>query len=64
MSSIVNVAVVFESFPQSSVAVNSTVAEPVAPHKSDRLVKLFDQVTFPQLSVAVAPPLLANQADN
>ena len=64
VSTIVKVAVVLESLPQSSTAVNSTVAEPVAPHKSERLVKLLDQVTLPQLSVAVAPPLLANQAFN
>ena len=62
VSSIVNVAVVLDSFPQSSVAVNSTVAAPVAPHKSERASKLFDQVTLPQTSEAVAPPLFANQA--
>ena len=35
VSSIVKVAVEEEELPQSSVAVKITVAEPVAPHKSD-----------------------------
>jgi hypothetical protein len=34
ISLIVKVAVVVLAFPQSSVAVKVTVAEPVAPHKS------------------------------
>ncbi|WP_291135461.1 hypothetical protein [Flavobacterium sp. UBA7663] len=41
LSMIVNVAEVVEVFPQSSVAVNVTVAEPVAPHVSETDAKLF-----------------------
>ena len=61
VSSIVKVAVVVLVLPQSSVAVKVTVAEPVAPQSSDKPAKLFDHVTSPQSSVALAPPLLANQ---
>ena len=64
VSSIVNVADVLDSFPHSSVAVNSTVADPVAPQSSDNPEKLLLQVTSPQISEAVAPPLLANQSAN
>ena len=56
MSSIVNVAVVVLLLPHSSVAVNVTVAEPVAPQSSDSTVKLCVYVTLPQASVAEAPP--------
>ena len=62
VSTIVKVAEVELSFPQPSVAVKVTVAEPVSPHSSERAVKSFDQVIAEQSSVAVAPPLLANQA--
>ena len=61
VSSMVKVAVDSEKFPQASVALKVTVADPVAPQSSLKAVKLFDQ-TKPQLSVAVAPPLEANQA--
>ena len=56
----VNVAVDVEALPHSSVAVKVTVAAPVAPQRSLRAVKLLVQVTVPQASVAVAPPLLLN----
>ena len=62
VSSIVNVAVVVLSLPHASVAVNVTVAEPVAPQRSNSAVKSLLQVTGPQASSAVAPPLLSNQA--
>jgi hypothetical protein len=58
----VKVAVVAALFPQASVAVKVTVAEPVAPQVSETDVKLLVQVTFEQLSLAEAPPLEANQA--
>ena len=61
VSSIVNVAVVDAEFPHPSVAVKVTVAEPVSPHSSESSLKLFDQLTAEQLSVAVAPPCVANQ---
>ena len=57
-----NVAVVLDSLPHSSVAVNSTVAAPVAPHKSERPSKLLDHTISEQSSEAVAPPLFANHA--
>ena len=38
VSSIVNVAVVLVAFPQASVTVKVTVAEPVAPQSSDNVV--------------------------
>jgi hypothetical protein len=58
---IVNVAEVSEVFPHASVAGKVTKAEPVAPQRSLRLVKLFDQVTEPeQMSEATAPPLEAS----
>ena len=56
----VKVAVVEEEFPQASVAVKTTVAEPVLPQRSDNPLKLFDQVTAEQ-SVADAPPLEFSQ---
>ena len=56
LSSTVTVAVVVVALPQSSVAVNVTVAEPVFPQRSERLVKSFVQVVFPQRSAAAAPP--------
>ncbi len=59
-----NVAVVGVAFPQASVAVKITVADPVCPQPSLSVVKLFVQVTAEQLSVAAAPPLEANQACN
>jgi hypothetical protein len=62
VSSMVKVAEVVEALLQSSVAVKITVAEPVAPHKSESAVKLLDQITLLQASVAIAPPLLASQA--
>ncbi len=64
VSTIVKVALRESSLPQSSVAVKVTVAAPVAPHKSLSALKLLLQVTLPQASVAVAPPLLANHAFN
>ena len=62
MSSIVNVAVEVTVLPKISVAVNVTVAAPVSPQRSDRLVKSFVQVTAKQLSLTVAPPLEVNQS--
>ena len=59
---IVNVADVVEEFPQASVAVNITEAEPVAPQVSETEAKLLVQVTFEQTSEATAPPFEANQA--
>ena len=58
---IVKVAEVVEVFPQLSVAVKVTVAEPVAPQVSETDAKLLVQVTFEQTSEATAPPLEANQ---
>ena len=49
-------------FPQSSVAVNVTEAEPVLPQPSLRPSKLLVQVTLEQVSEAEAPPLELNQA--
>src|SRR5690606_30191737 len=60
----VKVAVVELSFPQPAVAVNITVAEPVSPQPSERPVKSVDQAIAEQSSVAVVPPLFANQAFN
>jgi len=60
----VKVAEVVEVFPHSSDTVNVTVAEPVAPHKSDNVVKSLLHITFPQLSVAKAPPFEASHAVN
>ena len=57
-----NVAVEEVLFPQVSVAVKVTVAEPVAPHVSESEVKLLVQVTFEHASLAEAPPLEANHA--
>ena len=62
VSSIVNVAEEELLFPQSSVAVKVTVAEPVAPQSSLKPSKSLLQVTPPQISEAVAPPLLFNHA--
>src|SRR5262245_58245933 len=45
--------------PQASVAVKMTVAEPVAPHRSDRPVKSLVTVALPQTSLALT---LASQA--
>ena len=59
---IVNVADVVEEFPQASVAVKVTVAEPVAPQVSETDAKLLVQVTLEQTSEATAPPFEANQA--
>jgi hypothetical protein len=64
VSSIVNVAETLLLLPQSSVAVKVTVADPVAPQSSLKPAKSLLNVTAPQLSVAVAPPLFANQAFN
>src|SRR5690606_40555688 len=62
VSSIVKVAEVELVFPHSSVAVKVTVAEPVAPQRSLNALESFAQVTSPQVSELIAPPLLANQA--
>src|SRR5690606_39841805 len=56
VSSIVKVAVVVLVFPQASVAVKVTVADPVAPQRSLKASKSLLQAT-PLTSVAVAPPL-------
>ena len=62
VSSIIKIAVVEVAFPQSSVAVKVTVADPVAPQSSLNTSKSLLQVTFEQLSEADAPPLESNQA--
>jgi len=64
LSVMVKVAEVVEVFPHSSDTVNVTNAEPVAPHKSDNVVKSLLHVTFPQLSAATAPPFEASHAVN
>ena len=66
VSSTVNIAVVVDMFPQASVAVKVTVMLPAFPQvdRNAAVAPLFDQVTVPQLSVAIAPPLVANQALN
>ena len=58
----VNVADVVEEFPHSSVAVNTMVSLPVPPHELLNPLELFVQVTFPQSSLAEAPPLFDNHA--
>ena len=62
VSSITNVAETLLVFPQSSDAVNTTVAEPVAPQSSLNPSKSLVQVTSLHPSEAVAPPLSFNQA--
>ena len=63
VSTTANVAEVVEALPQSSVAVNVTVAEPVLPQSSLNAVKSLDQVIpVEQASEAAAPPLDDNQA--
>ena len=64
VSSMVKVAVEEAAFPQASVAVKVTALAPVSPQRLLKLVKLFVQVTLLQVSLAVAPPLLASQAEN
>ena len=58
----VKVAELVEVFPQASVAVKVTTAEPVAPQRSLSDVKSFDHVIAEQLSEASAPPLDTNHA--
>ncbi len=60
----VNVAVVEDWLFEASVAVKVTVAVPVAPQPSLNPLKLFVQVNPEQVSLATAPPLLANHAFN
>ena len=60
VSSMANVAVVLEAFPQSSEAVKVTVAPPVMPQSSLKPMKSWVQVTLLHPSVADAPPLLAS----
>ncbi len=62
VSSIVNVAEVVLELPHWSVAVKVTITLPVSPQSSARLPASFVQVISLQLSVAIAPPLLAIQA--
>ena len=64
MSSMVKVAETLLALPQSSVAVNVTVAEPVAPQSSLKPSKSLLQVTPLHTSDAVAPPLSFNQPFN
>ena len=64
VSAMVNVALVVLVLPHSSLAVNITVALPVAPHPSVSAVKLFVHVTLLHASLADAPPLEANHAVN
>ena len=61
-SSTVYVADVVVSFPQASVAINTTVALPPLPQVPLKPLALFVHVTVPQSSVAVAPPLLLSHA--
>ena len=56
LSSIVKVAVVEMELLHASVAVNLTVAAPVAPQRSLKAVKSCVQVTLLQASIATAPP--------
>jgi len=58
------VAAVVEVFPHSSVAVKVTKAEPLVPQMMDNEVKSLLHVTFPQLSVATAPPFAASHTVN
>ncbi len=60
----VNTAELVVSLPQPSVAVKITVALPVSPQSSDKLVKSFIHVTVLHSSVASAPPFAANHAFN
>ena len=64
MSRMVKVAEVVLKLPQSSVAVKVTVADPAPPHEVVIEVKLLDQVTPLQTSVADAPPCEFNHAFN
>src|SRR5205085_1490150 len=64
LSTIVNVAEVLDALPQSSVAVNVTVALPVLPQPSLRPPKLLLHDTALQTSFAVAPPFEASHAFN
>ena len=61
VSLLLNVAVVDVEFPQPSVAVKVTVADPVSPHPPEREVKLLVQIIAEQSSVAVAPPFVSSQ---
>ncbi len=61
VSSIIKSALVTMLLPQSSVAIKSTLTNPVAPHSSLNTPPLFVQVTTLQSSLASAPPLFANQ---
>ena len=64
MSSIVKVAMVVDSLPQSSVALKMTSTAPLPAQVIPRPVKLLLQVMSLQSSSASpAPPLDANQAD-
>ena len=60
----INVALVVLVLPQASVAVNTTVTLPDAPQVGTKPVKLLLQVTLPQTSLAVAPPLADNHPFN
>src|SRR5436190_21443 len=62
VSSIVKVAEIMLVFPHASVAVNVTVANPVAPQSSLNVVKSLLKVTPLHASDAAAPPLEANHA--
>jgi hypothetical protein len=61
VSWMVKVNVSVEEFRQSSFAVKVTVAIPVSPQSSLRLLKSLLQVTSLQGSLAVAPPCVFNQ---
>ena len=60
LSCTLKVADVDEKFPQASFAVKITVT--AAEQSFESALKVLDQVTSEQLSVAVAPPLFANQS--
>ena len=61
LSKIVNVNVVLALFTHSSVDVKVTVAEPVAPHSSDKPMKSWLQLTSPQTFDVPGPPLDPSQ---
>ena len=62
MSSMVNIAVVLDVFPQASVAEKMTVAPLVDPHVAVMASKSLLHVTPLQTSEAEAPPLFASHA--
>jgi hypothetical protein len=62
LSSMVKVATVVDLLLHASVAVNVTVADPVAPQAEVKPMKSWVHETLPHASDARAPPLLLSQA--